>query len=256
MAVESRCSAAEQECCSSSNPNHSTVESLYIAGHHRHVAELGFEWLFAIVQHRVGVDDGDGDGGMSATFEWVGASVVVRKVADDLFGSISLKVIITFHGVTLGAYFSQALFSLFRKRQHPSTDLIGQGLMRFLGVDHGPVGDGERRVRIVDVLLRRVAQNPSEMAKVNVEVPKVEFFIDEYIEMVLQSTNTPDPQPLFNAINKASPIVMPLIGTTHVVQPLNAFRASFKIVPSPTLVFLRLLTCSKECWTAFAKRCG
>ena len=85
MAVESRCSAAEQECCSSSNPNHSTVESLYIAGHHRHVAELGFEWLFAIVQHRVGVDDGDGDGGMSATFEWVGASVVVRKVADDLF---------------------------------------------------------------------------------------------------------------------------------------------------------------------------
>ena len=60
----------------------------------------------------------------------------------------------------------RARFLWFRKRQHPFADLIGQGLMRFLGVGHGPVGDGERRVRIVDVLLWRVAQNPSEMAKV------------------------------------------------------------------------------------------
>ena len=37
------------------------------------------------MQHGVGVDDGDGDSGMSATFKWVGASVVVREVADDLF---------------------------------------------------------------------------------------------------------------------------------------------------------------------------
>jgi len=59
-----------------------------------------------------------------------------------------------------------------------------------------------------------------------VEVPKVEFFIDEYIEMVLQSTNTPDPQPLFNAINKASPIVMPLIGDDpRVVQPLERLQS-------------------------------
>ena len=58
------------------------------------------------------------------------------------------------------------------------------------------------------------------------EVPKVEFFVDEYIEMVLKSTNTSDPQPLFTAINKASSVVMPLIGDDpRIVRPLERLQS-------------------------------
>ena len=58
------------------------------------------------------------------------------------------------------------------------------------------------------------------------EVPKVEFFVDEYIEMVLKSTNTSDPQPLFNAINKVSSVVMPLIGDDpRIVRPLERLQS-------------------------------
>lgn len=58
------------------------------------------------------------------------------------------------------------------------------------------------------------------------EVPKVEFFVDEYIEMVLKSPNSSDPQPLFNAINMASLVVMPLLGDDpRIVQPLERLQS-------------------------------
>ena len=59
-----------------------------------------------------------------------------------------------------------------------------------------------------------------------VEVPKVEFFVDEYIEMVLKSANSRDPQPLLNAINTASLVVMPLFGDDpRIVQPLERLQS-------------------------------
>lgn len=58
------------------------------------------------------------------------------------------------------------------------------------------------------------------------EVPKVEFFIDDYIEMVLEHAHTTDPQSLFNAINKASLAVMPLLGDDpRIIQPLERLQS-------------------------------
>ena len=67
---------------------------------------------------------------------------------------------------------------------------------------------------------------PSDDKSGRVEVPKVEFVIDEYIEMVLQSSHSSDLRFLLAAINKASPVVLPLVGDdSRIVKPLELLQS-------------------------------